>query len=131
MINTSSKSHRIISRGLWIVIPLGILLFYFLVDPMESGWMPQCVFHKLTGWQCMGCGSQRMAHALLHGNIQGAFEANAFVFCCLPILAVMIFVELNRKKFPKLYRRFHSLPVIITMAALLAAWLPLRNFLEI
>lgn len=122
----------IISKRFWWIFAVGIvLIFYFFADPMQTHWMPQCVFHKLTGLQCMGCGSQRMAHALLHGNFKEAFEANAFIFCCLPVIGFMIFVEIYRKKFPGLYRALHTQTTIIASAALLMAWLLIRNFLNI
>lgn len=119
------------SRGLWITVVVVIALFYFLVDPLQSRWVPQCVFHKITGLQCMGCGSQRMAHALLHGNFQEAFRANSFVLMLLPFLVLFTFVELKRTKYPRLYSTFHSQWVIITVSAMLLAWLILRNILHI
>lgn len=112
---------------LWIAIGIAILLFYYIFDPLESRWMPQCLFHKITGLQCMGCGTQRMAHLILHGDISGAFQANAFVFLSLPFIGFLIFVETNRKHNPNLYSKVHSLWVIITISALLLAWLILRN----
>ena len=110
-----------------MAILAGVLLVYFLFDPMESRWMPGCVFHKLTGLQCMGCGTQRMTHALLHGEWQSAFEANAFVFLSLPAIIFLVVVELCRNRLPGLYLRVHSLWVIITISAMLLAWLILRN----
>ena len=53
-----------------LVVIIGAV-FYFAVDPATFPFMPQCVFHRLTGLQCVGCGSQRMLHALLHGDIAG------------------------------------------------------------
>lgn len=93
--------------------------------------MPQCVFHKLTGLQCMGCGAQRMAHAVLHGNFREAMEANIFLFFSLPFLAFLVAVELGRTRFPNLYRRVHSVWVMIIISAMLAAWLIVRNIYSI
>ena len=109
----------------------GLLLFYFLVNPSDYSWVPQCVFHKVTGLQCMGCGAQRMIHALLHGDFAGAFHANAFLLISLPFLGFMVFVEFNRKRYSSLYSRLHTLPVIITISSLLLIWLIVRNFLGV
>ena len=124
----SIVSHKYFFLFLGLAVFLG---FYFIFDPLQSIFMPQCIFHKVTGLQCMGCGSQRMIHALLHGDLQAAFHANAFLFCSLPFLGVLIVVEINRKKWPKLYASIHSLAVIITITAMLVAWLFIRNFLGI
>ncbi|MCH5230233.1 MAG: DUF2752 domain-containing protein [Muribaculaceae bacterium] len=121
------------SNSRWLALFLLPLLFliYYIFDPASSPWMPQCVFHKLTGLNCMGCGAQRMLHALFHGDIPGAFEANAFLLCSLPLLAFLLFVELNRKRHPGLYKRIHSLPVVVATVILLSAWLIIRNLLGI
>lgn len=104
-----------------------ILLFYYIFDPASYVWMPQCFFHKLTGLQCMGCGSQRAVHALLHGDIASAFLANAYMVSALPFLGFLAWLELSRRRFPDLYKKFHSRGVIITISATLFVWLIIRN----
>ena len=115
------------TKVLWFFGGLCLLAFYFIFDPLESSFMPQCVFHKITGLQCMGCGSQRVIHALLHGDFASAWEANRFLVLALPFLAFLIYVEMTRLKHPALYKSVHSLPVIIIVSATLLAWLILRN----
>lgn len=110
-----------------LAVAAAILIFYYFFNPVESSWMPQCVFHRLTGLQCMGCGSQRVLHALMHGNLKGAWEANAFVLVSLPFLIFLIVVELNRTRFPRLYAMFHQRWMIYTITALLVAWFLFRN----
>lgn len=111
----------------WTVAILVIALFYFLFDPSESDWMPQCVFHKVTGLQCMGCGTQRVIHSLLHGDISSAWQANRFLVISLPFLIFLIWVELTRLRHPKIYSIIHTKATIITIAAMLFAWLLIRN----
>ena len=110
---------------------MGLLTFYFFVNPLSTKWMPQCVFHKLTGLQCMGCGAQRMVHALLHGNIVEAMQANYLLFFSLPALGFLMYVELTRLRHPMLYAKMHSLPAIIGVSVVLAVWFVLRNILSI
>ena len=119
------------NKWIWIVAAFGLLLFYYLADPLQSRWMPQCVFHKVTGWQCMGCGSQRMIYALLHGNFLAAIKANAFIFFSIPFLIFLFFLELNRLRYPQLYRRVHSSWVMAGIAAALFLWFIFRNILGI
>lgn len=114
-------------RFLWIAVAALFLLFYFIADPMESWFMPQCVFHHLTGLQCMGCGAQRMIHALTHGEIQEAIRANALLFFSLPFLAFLLYLELNRKKHEILYKKIHNKTLIISISIILFLWLIIRN----
>lgn len=108
-----------------------ILLFYLIFDPMTSQIMPKCLFHRLTGLQCMGCGSQRMLHALLNGKFVEAFHANALFFCASPILVFLAWLEIKRLRYPKLYAAvFNSMMIYIT-GAILAGWLLVRNLIGI
>ena len=114
-----------------VSIMAAVFAFYYLADPLETEWMPQCIFHKITGLQCMGCGSQRMLHALLHLNFHGAFMANALLLCSLPFLAFLVYLEISRERHPRLYARLHSVPMMITISAILLAWLIIRNIFNI
>lgn len=120
----------------WLVVSLvvtGVVLgvVYYFFDPLESRWMPQCIFHRLTGLQCMGCGSQRMLHALLHGDFTAAFHANLFGMLMLPVIAFMAWAEVRRQEYPSLYRRVFSPAVIYSLIALMLVWLILRNIFGI
>jgi len=106
---------------------MAVAIFYFISDPLESRFMPQCVFHKITGLQCIGCGSQRMAHALLHGDLAEAFKANALALVSLPFIAFLTWVETQRKKRPELYSKVFSTPLIITVGVIMSVWFFLRN----
>lgn len=100
---------------------------YLAVDPAASRFVPKCLFHQLTGWQCPGCGSQRMLHALLHGDIAAAWHHNAVLLLLLPLLAPLLWLELNRTRHPRLYMRVHSVSVALTAVSLLVAWWIFRN----
>jgi hypothetical protein len=63
----------------------GVVLFRF--DPGLCAFYPTCQFHRLTGWQCPGCGSLRAMHHLLHGHLAAAFHFNALLVLGLPVLA--------------------------------------------
>ena len=114
-----------------VIVVAAFAVFYFVFDPMEWRWMPQCVFHRVTGLQCAGCGSQRMLHALLHGDIAGAFRANALVLLSLPAVAFLAWVECERTRRPQLYRKVYSTSLIVSVGVLLGAWMLVRNLLGI
>jgi hypothetical protein len=64
----------------------GVLMF---VNPNSpDSWLPRCPFNWLTGLDCPACGSTRMVHALLHGDVVAAWHFNAVMLVAgLPLLA--------------------------------------------
>lgn len=71
--------------GLAVAGALAAVLF--LCDPVRVPIYPQCVFHRVTGLDCPGCGSLRALHALLHGDFAAALHFNAFLVLSLPLFA--------------------------------------------
>ncbi len=69
-----------------VVLGSGAVLFFF--DPTQHGFYPICVFHKLTGWNCPGCGATRAAYQLLHGHLLRALRDNALFVLMLTGLAI-------------------------------------------
>ena len=51
------------------------------------GFSIPCLFRKITGLDCPGCGVSRMLMALLRLDFSAAFRANRVLFCMLPVLA--------------------------------------------
>lgn len=93
--------------------------------------MPKCMVHELTGWNCPGCGSQRMLHAILHGNIAEAWHYNALFVILIPILIPMTYLELRKHTHPKAYAAINSVPVILSIASAIVIWGVVRNLLHI
>ena len=59
----------------------------FLFDPATHGFYPFCLFHRLTGLDCPGCGGLRAVYQLAHGHVAAAFRLNALVVLGLPVAA--------------------------------------------
>lgn len=51
---------------------------------------PPCAFKALTGLHCIGCGLTRALHALVHGDIAGAFAMNPLAMLVLPLVPLML-----------------------------------------
>jgi len=66
-------------------IGAGAVVFFF--NPSTHGFYPSCLFHKLTGWDCPGCGITRSLYALLHGQFLAALRDNAMFVCLLAAAA--------------------------------------------
>lgn len=104
-----------------------VAALYYIFNPATSVWAPKCMFKMMTGYECPGCGSQRLLHSLLHGDIASAWRANAYLLCISPLLLLMVFAAMQRVRYPRLYAAVNSLPVIAVVCISLVAWTIIRN----
>jgi len=97
-----SNPHLHCNKSLKRVITVTALgcavIFYFLFDPSEYWFFPDCPLHFLTGLECPLCGLQRMIHHLLHGQIGPAFKDNPFLFMVSLYLLPLILFQFKRIK---------------------------------
>lgn len=118
-------------RSLIIIVAIVLLLvfgfIYFALDPASSSAFPRCTFLSLTGYKCPGCGSQRAIHALLHGDIEGAFKYNAMLLVSIPWIALCLYAESRRIRDPRLYARLNAPLLIWLFLAMVLIWWLLRN----
>ena len=56
-------------------------------NPVEVPFIP-CIFYKLTGMYCPGCGSGWASYAILHGQLYQAFRYNPLMIFVLVFLAL-------------------------------------------
>lgn len=108
-----------------------VMVVYFAVDPMQSRLMPKCPFLMLTGYSCPGCGAQRLLHSLLHGDIAGAWQANALLLLSLPLLLFMVWADLSRRRHPRIYAGLNSTGMVIAISVVIVIWFIVRNILGI
>lgn len=95
----------------------------------DGTWMPGCIFHTLTGYDCPACGTQRACIALLHGRFRTAFMYNPYLFIIAPYLAAAAYAELSGRCPAKLRRLLFHKATIAFFAATMVAWWILRNTL--
>lgn len=104
-----------------------IVILYYFFDPGQSELAPKCLFLTATGFLCPGCGSQRMLHAFLHGDLAAAWHANPFLICLAPLLILMIIASATRTRWPRLYATVNSTPVTIAVGIAIITWTIWRN----
>lgn len=119
-----SKHWKLI---VFLAVAIAALVVYASVNPENTWWMPKCPVHLITGLDCPGCGSQRALHSLLNGNFAAAFHYNAFLILLLPFLIFLGVVEINRKKWPKTYKKLGHPAIVIPLFLLVVAWTVWRN----
>ena len=113
-----------------IICGLGIL---FAVNPESASYMPRCLFHSLTGWNCPACGSQRALHQLLHLHFAKAFTYNPFLLISLPYLGTLILCQWfnENHRFDALKKICHH-PILVNIyLLLLLIWWIVRNLFHI
>lgn len=118
-------------RTLIIILAIAALLvfgiIYYALDPSQSGMFPRCTFLTLTGYKCPGCGSQRAIHALLHGDVVGAFKYNALLLISIPWIALCLYAETQRIRNPRLYTRINAPQLMWFFLVTVLLWWLLRN----
>jgi hypothetical protein len=60
----------------------------------SASWFPGCLFHRMTGFDCPGCGMTRASHAALHGRFGEAFRFNPVGIVLLPAAILGLGLEL-------------------------------------
>ncbi|MBQ2813488.1 MAG: DUF2752 domain-containing protein [Akkermansia sp.] len=73
---------------LLLVLAAGMLWFPQQLSELVGTLSPGCIFRKLTGLECPGCGGTRALRALISGDIGAAMGYNPFIIAALPILLI-------------------------------------------
>lgn len=69
------------------LIAAAALLYLYFTGEGEGAGIP-CVFHRITGFYCSGCGASRALRSILHLDFYQAFRYNAIFTLGFPFLAV-------------------------------------------
>lgn len=113
------------------LITLTILaIIYKTHNPESSIFFPKCMFYKLTGLECPGCGSQRAVHYLLNFDIINASKENALLVLSLPYLFTgLVFDLINNPnvKILKLRNVFFGKKAIFLILTIIFLFWLLRN----
>lgn len=78
------KINISIKKGI-VYIPIITLLIY--LNEKYSIYIP-CIFHKITGLYCPGCGITRMLISIINLNYYQAFRYNPLMFILLPFFII-------------------------------------------
>jgi hypothetical protein len=73
-----------------LVMP-AVATVVYQFPPSEYSFYPPCLFHKLTGLHCPGCGATRCVGALVRGDLLQALAYNALLVLATPFILGWIF----------------------------------------
>lgn len=82
-----------------IVFLIFIAVYYFLF--YKNGIVIPCIFNKITGFYCPGCGITRMIISLVKLEFYQAFRYNCLLFIAFPFILFLIFDALIKSLFEK------------------------------
>ena len=89
-----------------IVLGIGVLYLFWV---RTTGLGIPCLFREVTGWLCPGCGITTLFVCLSRLDIQGAFQANPFLFVTAPLLVAEIicydYMQVKKRPLPKWNQR--------------------------
>lgn len=88
--NNSELKKRLRKTAVKYSVILCIALAYLIFVQYTHRGIP-CLFYKITGWKCVGCGISRMLISLVRLDFISAFWHNPFLFITGPfILAYLV-----------------------------------------
>lgn len=92
--------HLIIVLGKPLVA-LVILGFVYLFVFEKFDITIPCMFYKLTGYKCPGCGMTHAMGAIWNGDLLAAWEYNPLSLTVLPIMCIYLLYRLVRENLGK------------------------------
>jgi hypothetical protein len=125
------RSSPVALKRPWLLAALGVLALFvvgmlFAFNPTDHSFYPFCIFYRVTGWQCPGCGGLRAVHQLLHGHLMAAFRFNPLVVAALPMLVAWAAIRRFKGPGQPVSHRAMALRAWVAFVVLVAFWI-VRN----
>lgn len=90
------------------ILILGLIYYVFVCF---TGISIPCMFYKVTGLLCPGCGITRMILSIIKLDFVSAFFANQFIFVTIPFLLLEILF--NKKIEKTKFKKVNNILIII------------------
>jgi hypothetical protein len=79
----------IAARLIQAAAPAVLLLLGALLPPDRPVPFDLCLWHRLTGWRCLGCGLTRSVCHLMHGDVSGSVAMHPAGVVVVAVLAFL------------------------------------------
>lgn len=81
---------------LYSLIAIAVFGIIYLFVFLKFGFGIPCIFYKITGMKCPGCGMTHAIAELSQGNVKLALEYNALCLTALPVLCLYLLYRAMR-----------------------------------
>lgn len=113
---------------------LAISVVMIFINPVRTPWFPQCIFRKVTGFSCPGCGSGRGMHSLVKGQVAEAWAYNPALLIGLFLVLLLLLAEwlaLYSSFWRRINRFFQGKAFMYSLLIVVIAWWIGRNIIGI
>jgi hypothetical protein len=86
----SGSEGGITSRVIHAAAPALLLLLAAILPPDRPVPFDLCLWHRLTGWRCLGCGLTRSVCHLMHGDVAGSVAMHPAGGVVVAVLAFLV-----------------------------------------
>lgn len=113
------KKLDYIKRNLkYAIMAISVFLIYYILNKKFRFSIP-CIFYKITGLYCPGCGITRLLFALVNLEFYEAFKYNPWIFILIVLalfyLICKLFIFLKFKKIIKIPNYVYIILIIISI----------------
>jgi len=107
-----------------ILIVSGSLIVFVL--PEFASLPAGCIFNKITGFYCAGCGISRGVHSLLRGDFYKAADQNLLLVTAFPLSVIWLTSRFLKLKYSENMKKYDT-AVIIFFIIIVLLFMVLRN----
>ncbi len=121
-----SKGSHIKKNKYMLPMVLSSAAIVYILTVRRLGFGIPCIFHRITGFKCPGCGITGLLVSLSRLDFETAFVSNRFIFATSPFLLVellfTVVLKFKKKRMPMWNEK-----LLLAYAVLLIGWGILRN----
>ena len=119
------KNKKIISK---LIVLSGLLIGYYFLNAVFKISIP-CIFYKMTGFHCPGCGVTRLFFSLFKLDFYQAFRYNPLIFIFLIIFVIKLLISIVTKRKLTFSKTWITIMLIATIIFWIARNIPYFSFL--
>ena len=129
---SKQKYKYAVSAAIAILAVAAVVFYSYNIDTMQSELAPKCMFLKLTGFKCPGCGTQRALHSLVHFDFMGVVRYNVFLLFAIPYLLLLFYLQFfgGKERFPRISSLIYSSTAIMAVFYLIIIYWITRNIFD-
>lgn len=91
--------HKKYHKTIALLILGGLITIHVYNSNPYNGPILPCIFYKITGLYCPGCGMSRALNALLHNKIYQSFRFNSLPYIFAPLSLILYYRYKSNKSY--------------------------------